>query len=368
MGLDVLQVITDTDRRGAQVFAMDLGDALARRGWPIRTAALTDGPTGGLDVPVLGSKAVSLETLRSLRTEARKASVVVAHGSTTLPVCAVATLGTGVPFVYRQISDSRFWASTPLRRARVAVGLRRAARVVALWPGSKRVLVEHFFVPDNKITVIPNGVPAGLFARIEEGGKGRDILASVGLEPARFTALYAGALVQEKGVDLAIEAIADLHDVQLLVVGDGPERDRLEEQARRSVPDRVRFLGSIDDMADAYAAADVLVLPSRGGDSMPAVLIEAGLMGRPAISTPIDAIPEIVLDGNTGVLVPIGDARALGAALESLARDPIRTEMLGAATRDHCGARFEIEQVAGSWAAVLDDVCLKRPSSGVSPS
>src|SRR5215469_13707106 len=133
----VLQVITDTDRRGAQVFAMDLHAALTRRGDRVRTVALAPGRTGGLDVPVLGRRRLSLGTLRRLTTEARSAQVLVAHGSTTLPACAVVSAFSRTPFVYRQISDSLYWARSAGRRWRVRVELTRAARTVALWPGAR---------------------------------------------------------------------------------------------------------------------------------------------------------------------------------------------------------------------------------------
>src|SRR5690349_18726130 len=116
MVVRVLQVVTDTDRRGAQVFAIDLQHALSEIGHPVQTVALTDGASGGLGTPVLGAKRVSIEGLRALRRQAAGYDVVVAHGSTTLPACALSLAGSGVPFVYRQISDSMFWASTRSRQ------------------------------------------------------------------------------------------------------------------------------------------------------------------------------------------------------------------------------------------------------------
>src|SRR5262245_36518288 len=110
MQLKVLQVVTDTDRRGAQVFATDLHRALLDLGDEVETVALAPGAVGGLDLPVVGPTRRSLRTIRAVRERGADADVVVAHGSTTLPVCAIATLGSGTRFVYRQISDLRFWA------------------------------------------------------------------------------------------------------------------------------------------------------------------------------------------------------------------------------------------------------------------
>jgi glycosyltransferase involved in cell wall biosynthesis len=124
------------------------------------------------------------------------------------------------------------------------------------------------------------------------------------------------------------------------------------------------FLGSTDDARRAYAAADLVVLPSRGGDSMPAVLIEAGLMALPAVSTPVAGIPDIVLDGRTGLIVsPLG-VPELRAACASILDDGERARALGAAAREHCLEKFSIERVARDWADVLTQVASAR-SGGV---
>lgn len=349
----ILQVVTDTDRRGAQVFAVELAGELTRAGNVVRTVALERGAAPVLDLPVLGMARLGFSTLRALRREARAVDVVVAHGSTTLFACAIAT--PGVPFVYRQISDSRFWAPPGLRRARVRAGLRRAARVVALWKGSAATLESDFGVRSERIRVIPNGVRADEFRPVDRATREAQRVA-LGLDPTRPTLAYVGALVPEKGVDLAIAAVAQLDAVQLLVAGDGPSREALEAQARRVAPGRVVFTSTVTRAADAHAAADVVVLASRGGDSMPAVLIEAGLMGVPTVVTPIEAIPEIVLAGATGLIIPVDDPEALAGALRTLIDDDDRRARFGAAAREHCTEHFTIERVGSMWASVLQEL------------
>ena len=353
MAASVLQVITDTDRRGAQVFASDLHHSLERSGTRVRTVALAPGVVGGLEVPVLGPRRLGRESVLALRRELAGATVAIAHGSTTLPACALAGLGAGTPFVYRQISDSRFWAPGGLRRLRVRWGLSRAAAVVTLWSGSADTVTTHFRVPRGKIHVIPNGVPTGDFRPVARDER-RVRRAQLSLHPDRPTLLSLGALVPEKGVDLAIDAVGAVANVQLLVAGDGPERERLEARATLVAPGRVVFAGSVADPLTAYAVADVVVLASRGGDSMPAVLIEAGLMGLPAISTPVEGIPEIVINGVTGELVPIGSVPVLAEAIERLTTNPDRAAELGRAARAHCVERFDIDEVAAQWLVVLE--------------
>jgi glycosyltransferase involved in cell wall biosynthesis len=351
----ILQVLTDTDRRGAQAFATDLHAALERRGREVRTVALAPGSVGGLAVRALGDRRLGVGTLAALRRELEGASAAIAHGSATLPACAVTTLFSDVPFVYRQISDSRFWAPSRLRRMRTRGSLRRASRVVALWSGSAATLHTYLGVSRARIRVIPNGVPPERFRPAEP----EERLAQrrqFGLDPLRPVVVFVGALVHEKGADLTIEAVAAISRAQLLVVGDGPDRSDLEERAGRVAPGRVVFTGAISDARSAYVAADVIALPTRGGDSMPAVLIEAGLMGLPSVSTPIEAIPEIVITAKTGELVPVDDASALAGAIDAIVSRPGYARELGRAARSRCLERFSIGPIAKAWDELISEL------------
>jgi glycosyltransferase involved in cell wall biosynthesis len=356
----ILQVITDTDRRGAQVFATDLGEALGRRGHDVTTVALGPGRhTPGLPHRVLGRRRRSVTSLRRLHELLREHDVGIAHGSTTLPASALAALGTSTPWVYRQISESLFWAPSRARRARVSAGLSRATIVVTLAASQGEVLTEHFGVAHDRIRVVPNGVPSARFT-VADAADQKEARQSFGLATDAPVVAYVGALALEKGVDVAVEAVAAVPGLQLLIAGDGPQRSALHDLAARCAPRRVHFVGVLDDVTAAYAAADVVVLPSRGGDSMPAALIEAGLSGRPAVATSIGAIPEVVVPGATGELVPVGDPRRLARALEALVADPDELARLGAAARERALQRFDIDVVAAGWeAALYDAVTLK---------
>lgn len=350
----VLHVLTDTDRRGGQIFGIDLAEALAVRGHENTTMALAPGKFGNLlPVAALGRTRLGVGTLTALRSAIRTAGVVVAHGSSTLPACAIASAGIDVPVIYRQISDSLFWADTTFKRMRVRGYLRRMSRVVALWSGAAATLSSTFRVPEDHISIIPNGVPARRFNGPASDPTRRAARSNLGLDPDRPTAVYVGALVPEKGVDVAVRAAGQLPEVQLLIAGDGPERPALEALARSIDGSRIVFAGALDEPTDAYDAGDVIVLPSLGGDSMPAVLIEAGFCGLPAVATPIAAIADIVLDGRSGRLVPVGDVSALARGIREVvgARD-----VLGEAARQHCMASFEIGVVAASWERVISEV------------
>lgn len=350
----ILQVITDTDLRGAQVFARDLHGPLARRGHVVRTVALAPGTVGGLDLPALGGSSRGPQTLATLRRLMRGADVAIAHGSTTLSACGLAGVGIDTPFVYRNLGDPLQWADSRPRRLRTAALLSRAEAVVALWPGAAAALTQGLGVAPDRLTIAPNGVDGDRYrpATPTDRKKAREDLD---LDEDAPTVAFVGALGPEKNVGDAVDAVAALDVAVLLVAGDGPTRREVQRRAEEVAPDRVRFLGSIEDPRTVYAAADCVVLPSRT-EGLPATLIEAGLCGLPAVASDVGGVSEIVTR-ETGALVPPGDVAALTGALQRVLAE---AATLGAAAEAHCRTRFDLERVADRWAGVLEAVVAGR--------
>jgi glycosyltransferase involved in cell wall biosynthesis len=346
----VLHVITDTNRRGAQVFATDLADELRECGLPGDVVAIRPGTRGAqLTVPTLGRGPWHLRTLRALRRRISAAEVVVAHGSNTLSACLLSSLGLRTPLVYRNISDPAYWMATPARRARVRAMLSRVDHVVALWEGGAQFLQDSLRVVRAKITVVPNAVRAADFrpATAEERTLSR---SRFGLPQGAPVLLFAAALQPEKHPETAVRALEELpSDMHLLVVGEGPCHEEIVRLANQVAPGRVRFAGQIDDMVQAYWASDVIVLPSEG-EGLPAVLIEGGLCRLPAVASTSGGNADIVVDGVGGELVPPADHLRLAAAV----RDVLPTrELLGKAAAVHCAETFDLRAVAEQWATVL---------------
>jgi glycosyltransferase involved in cell wall biosynthesis len=140
--------------------------------------------------------------------------------------------------------------------------------------------------------------------------------------------------------------------VILLVAGDGPERRQLTARADALVPGRVRFLGNVDEPSQVYAAADALLLTSDT-EGLPGVVIEAALCGRPAIATRVGGVSDAVVDGRTGATAPRDDIPGLIRAARVVLNDSVA---LGAAAREHCLARYDVEVIVGRWAALLSRV------------
>jgi glycosyltransferase involved in cell wall biosynthesis len=345
----VLHVITSARRRGAEVFAVDLARALADRAVPSEVVALGPGDGGAvLDVETLGPAPLAPTTLRALRRRAAGARLVVAHGSRTLPACALGLAGRRTPVVYRSIGDPAAWAGTGMRRARTQVLMGRMAAVTVLWPAAGDSVRTLHRVPARRIHVIPNGVPAER-CPVPGDDDRRAARARFGVPTDAPVVAVIGALAPEKRVGDAVAAVAALPETHLLVVGDGPERGTLEQRAADEAPGRVHLVGSLPGPTEALAAADVVVVSSRT-EGMPGVLIEAGLSGIATVATDVGGVAQVVRDGVTGLLVPPDDVPALTAALRKALVDRAR---LGAAARRHCLATFEIGPVADRWAALV---------------
>jgi glycosyltransferase involved in cell wall biosynthesis len=350
IGGHVLHVITDTNRRGAQIFATQLRDLLSRDDRPHRVVALGAGRSGAqLEVPVLGHGTRSADSLRALRAAMRETDLVVAHGSGTLLASTVAGVGLRVPVVYRNISDPAYWLGTAARRFRVAAMLRRVEAVVALWPGGKDYLVQRLGLPAERIRVIPNGVPLGDFrppTRDEQLAARRRF----GVPDTAPVLVYAASLQPEKHPQTAVEALRHLPpDTRLVMIGDGPLRDEVTGLAEEVAPGRVVVAGQVDDALNAYWAADLMVLPSEG-EGLPAVLIEAGLCGRPAVASTSGGNADIVLDGRTGVVVDPADPRQLADGVTTVLAD---LETLGQRAAAHCAERYDLTSVARQWDELL---------------
>lgn len=169
-----------------------------------------------------------------------------------------------------------------------------------------------------------------------------------------------GRLVERKGVTHLVEAVKRLPvgvAARLAIIGDGPERTALAAQvARDGLGDRVTLRGRVSEaeLRAAYAASDVLVLPSildaRGDtEGLGVVLLEAMSYGVPVIGSNLGGITDIVRDGETGLLVPPGDPGSLSAALQRLATDRDLAKRLGQAGRDHVATAFAWPTIMAQW-------------------
>ncbi len=220
---------------------------------------------------------------------------------------------------------------------------------------SRRFLIERLGYRPEKVITIRNGVDLGDLPsetgrrekRLELGLDGEDILVGA-----------VGRLDRQKGFATLIEAMSRLRSapVSCAILGDGPERPRLEALIRRRRLERsVRLIGEKAEIAPWLSAFDLYCLPSLW-EGLPNSLLEAMAIGLPAIASDVDGVPEAVTSGTDGLLVPPDNPAALAAALRSLAGDPARRSALGAAARAAVGERFTLRRMIGEYERAYENV------------
>lgn len=283
--------------------------------------------------------------------------VVVSHGNRFDFHAAIAARRTGVAHVVRRpvaLADEEFasWRR-PLIHGIDGWILRRTRAVIAVSEASKRRMVETQRVDAAHIEVIANGVAMNGNGRPDRDTARREF----GVEDDVFVIGGVGQLIARKAFHLLIEAVARLRDdvpaltAVVVLVGDGPERERLRALATaRGV--RLVLTGYRDQPQALLSAFDVAVLPSRA-EGMPLVLLEAMAVGVPCVATPAAGSVEVVEDGVSGLLVPFDDVVALAAALRRLAIDAPARQRMGAAAASRIASQFSLQAMWGRYRELL---------------
>jgi glycosyltransferase involved in cell wall biosynthesis len=173
-----------------------------------------------------------------------------------------------------------------------------------------------------------------------------------------------GRLSTEKGVDIFLRAAAsvltELPSTKFVVVGDGPDREKLESLIDElKIRASVSMLGRREDMPYVYASFEIMVSASRQ-EGLPIAILEGMASRRPLIATSVGAVPTAVLDGCTGVLLPPEDVEALALEIVSLLKDSSRRESLGAAARKLVEEEFSAERMTADYLRVYEEATAAR--------
>jgi glycosyltransferase involved in cell wall biosynthesis len=342
----VLHVQKVSGVSGSEAHLLSLLPLLRQRGWDARMLVLHEGEPGArefvermsaLDVPVEAWRMrFDLDPTVPARLARRRTDVLhthLVHGDVLgLPAGALAR----VP-----VRLSTKHGFNEFRANRIAAAADRAAArfahaQIAISHGLARYLAatEGFEVDD--FTVVHYGIEPG---------------PEPPPPPAPPKLLAVGRLIPIKGLDVLLRAFATAREhvpsLTLEIAGDGSEAARL----RAAAPEGVTFLGRVDDVREAYERNAIVVVPSRG-EGFGMVALEAAERGRAAIVTDVGGLPEIVEQGETGLVVPPEDAAALAAAIVALAPDHERVRRFGEAARARALSHFS----AGAAAEGVEDV------------
>lgn len=354
----ILHVVSSLKVGGMEQFALRLTAEQQRRGHQVTLLGLQGGPLldqareAGIDVHVLGGRHAAFRVLKAIRLlRWRRPEIAHAHNPSALQYALVARLLHGARVIMTRHGQEP-------KRVGSRWQWRQIDAVAAVSDAAAEALRRSNPGHDEKIVRIYNGVQvtppvrarAAMRAELAVGN------ACVGVFVARLDPL--------KGLEDLVRALAQLRDesapVMLLIAGDGPARGPVEQRARelKLGADRLRLLGFRNDVPDLLCAADFYVLPSLT-EGLPLSLLEAMAHRLPVLATPVGGIPEVVRDGEDGLLVPANDPQALAQAMARLAGDAVLRAALGEAAFRRVTKQFSFEQMVREYEA-LYHACVAR--------
>lgn len=358
-----MQLIPTLDRAGAEKQMALLATGLPRDRFAVEVATLTRGGPLEADLRAAGVP------LTMFRKRHKADPVVLGKLSRFLAerrfdvlhtwIFAANTYGrlaakrAKIPVVVTSEMAVDVWKS----RWQLAIDRRLAGWTDAL-VGNSQAVVDFYRgvgIPESRLARIDSGI---VLAAPPMESDPLATRAAQGVPAGAQVLLFAGRLAPQKAVEDLLRALDLLQHVRPEVVtwiaGDGPERSRLEALASAfRLGDRVRFLGHREDVPALLASADLLVLPSRF-EGLPNVVLEAMQAGKPVVATAAPGTAELVVDGETGRLVPVGDARALAQAIRAVVDDPALSERLGEGGRRRVASHYDAAAMIAGYAALYE--------------
>lgn len=373
--MKILHLVTSGDVAGGQLVALRLAQAARDRGdeaafvspggGPFVELAAADGfRTFFVDVSRLFRLRAALQLSQLLHDQ--RADVLHTHVHLAAGVLGrLAARIAHVPVVAHMHIENHFRpqrAAAVVSRALDNRTARWCARILAVSDDTRRAFERQGY-PAALMETVYNGID------VPPRSNGAGLRAELGLPADAPLAGEIARLCDVKGQRELIRAAASVPELRVVLVGEdleagGAFRAGLEREATElGVADRVRFTGYRDDADALLDELDVFVLPSWI-EGLPLTVLEAMAHGKPVVATGVGGTPELVVDGETGVLVPPRDPDALAAALRELAADPDRARRLGEAGRRRVEERFSAEAMTSRVLAVYDELLARRDRSG----
>lgn len=283
----------------------------------------------------------------------------VLHAHLTWPLAAKWPLAAGIaarlPAVLATVQLYLPFVATRATLLQHRVLARCVGRYICVSRFVADACIAHVGWPAERVSVVHNGIDPGPWER-GDAAAGRAALGG-GEAPI---ALTLARLDPQKGLEVLVEAARDTPGVRFVIAGEGPERPALEAQiARLGLAERVTLLGRREDAPDLLAGCDLFVLPSRF-EGLPVSVVEAMAASRPVVATAIGGTDEAVVEGETGLLVPAGDAPGLADAVARIAGDGGLRSAMGAAGRERALAAFTAAAMARAVEATYVELLGRR--------
>ena len=377
----VLQVLPALNLGGVERGTVEIAEAIAGAGW--RAVVASSGGPLVAGIERVGAEHVTLpldsknpltmwRNASRLHRLIRERNITIVHARSRAPAWSARYAARRGGARFMTTFHGFYSARTGLKRRYNAV-MTRGERVIAVSAFIADHVAGVYGIPGSRLRTIPRGIDPEVFdpARVSAGRVGR--LREAWLQDRDGpVVMLPGRLSRWKGHETAVEAMArlDRPEVRCLFVGADGVEGGYGADVRKAIDEaglagRVRFVGVCDDMPAAYLLADVVLVASTEPESFGRVAVEAQAMGRPLVAAEHGSTRETVVDGETGWLVPPGDAGALADAIAgALDLAPDRRRAMAEAATRHVRARFTLDTMRRDtlavYAELLDDAPAPR--------
>lgn len=367
--MTVLQLISSAGFFGAENVVVELASSLAASGDSVTIGVFSNRHAGGVSSCELAVQArarglktevfecggrVDLRTVAAIRRYCRENGVEVihSHGYKSNIYSYLANRSLKI----RIVTTCHNWINTSSKMSLYTrldkFFLKRFDSVVAVSDAVKNELLTAGIEPRN-ILVIGNGINLEKFR--EPYANKEKVRAALGIPPDAFVAGTVGRLSPEKGHNILLQAASEVlskkENCYFLFVGDGTQKQNLEEQAMQlGISDRVIFTGKRSDIPEVLSAMDVFVLSSLT-EGQPMALLEAMAAGVPAVCTSVGDVPKILRRGQAGLIVPPSDSNALAEAILKVLNDPALASGLSASALRTVKEEFSSGRMAAEYRA-----------------
>lgn len=363
--MNILYVLHSLDMGGAQKITVETAIAMKRRGHNVYLAS----PAGVLGEPLAkenieyfninisakrktpASFLINFFTLLSI---VLKYKIDIIHTIHRWPnfICFFVRMISGIKLI---------WTDHNILTGKRLITL-CGDRAISVSDAGKRHLSEYFHIPNNKITVIRNAIKP---PRQPDDKEIRSFLDEIGYKSGEKIVCTVANLVEQKGHEYLLRAIPavlpKISKVRFVFAGDGPLREGLVKLSDElGISKYVNFLGQREDVPVIFASSDIMVLPSLW-EGLPLVILESFSFGKPVIVTDVGGNRELVLEGETGLVVKARDAKGLSdSIIRILTDDPKRREM-GIKAKELADNKFDFDKMISQIESVYSQVLKKDP-------
>jgi len=238
----------------------------------------------------------------------------------------------------------KYWKRWILAQMEKLAGF-ATTKIICVSEHDRELALKFKVASPDKLVVIYNGVDPERFLKPHERKSG-----------SKTVVTYVGRLAPPKDLITLLKAVKLLSGVEVLIVGDGELRDKVEKYVfENGLSEKVLLLGEREDVPEILSNSDIFVLPSRW-EGLPFTIIEAMMAGLPVVASKVGGVPELVDDGITGFLVPPGDHLSLAQAIRKLVDDKNLREKMGKLGREKALKLFTVERMLEETARVYEEV------------